>query len=276
MEWCRPVSDPDVASSASVVDCSHQLPGHVSDHPAGLPVFNPSHRDMLLGDQGRRSSQRGSCVAMGRSRGGEAVVVDRRPEAPPKAQAIGEQAISLSTNSSHTSLQPAHEPLPVQRVNIPARSLQSGTISLPGALEGSELPTLSQGPGTGDGVGAGRGPGLGEGEGPGLGPGGGGNRGGRFYRPGTGVTPPIASHQQRPSYTSDAVRARIQGVVLVECIVHVNGACSDVHVVRSLDTRFGLDQEAIKAARMWRFVPGTLMGQPVPVIVTIELTFGLH
>jgi protein TonB len=201
---------------------------------------------------------------------------NRRSEAPPKAQAIGKQAISLTTNSSHTSLQPVDESLPVQRVNIPARSLQSGAISLPGALESSELPTFSQGPGTGDGVGVGRGPGLGEGEGPGLGPGAGGNRGGRSYRPGSGITPPIASHQQRPSYTSDAVRARIQGVVLVECVVHVNGACSDVHVVRSLDTRFGLDQEAIKAARMWRFVPGTLMGQPVPVIVTIELTFGLH
>jgi outer membrane biosynthesis protein TonB len=47
-------------------------------------------------------------------------------------------------------------------------------------------------------------------------------------------------------------------------------------VVRSLDPTFGLDQEAIKAARQWRFRPGRLMGEAVPVLVTIELTFTLR
>jgi TonB family protein len=47
-------------------------------------------------------------------------------------------------------------------------------------------------------------------------------------------------------------------------------------VVRSLDPTFGLDQEAIKAARQWRFAPGTRMGQPVSVQITIELTFTLR
>ena len=35
-------------------------------------------------------------------------------------------------------------------------------------------------------------------------------------------------------------------------------------------------QEAIKAARQWRFAPGTRMGQAVPVQITIELTFTLR
>ena len=39
---------------------------------------------------------------------------------------------------------------------------------------------------------------------------------------------------------------------------------------------FGLDQEAIKAAKMWRFRPGMRQGEPVPVIITIELTFTLR
>ncbi|PYQ93305.1 MAG: energy transducer TonB, partial [Acidobacteria bacterium] len=34
--------------------------------------------------------------------------------------------------------------------------------------------------------------------------------------------------------------------------------------------------EAIKAAREWKFKPGTRLGQPVPVLVTIELTFTLR
>ena len=46
--------------------------------------------------------------------------------------------------------------------------------------------------------------------------------------------------------------------------------------MRSLDSTFGLDNEAVKAARQWRFKPGTRLGQPVPVLVTIELSFALR
>jgi TonB family protein len=46
--------------------------------------------------------------------------------------------------------------------------------------------------------------------------------------------------------------------------------------VRSLDSSFGLDQEAVRAAKKWQFVPGKRLGQPVPVMVTIELTFTLR
>jgi TonB family protein len=37
----------------------------------------------------------------------------------------------------------------------------------------------------------------------------------------------------------------------------------------------GLDEEAIKAAKQWKFAPGTRNGEPVPVMVSIELTFTL-
>ena len=72
------------------------------------------------------------------------------------------------------------------------------------------------------------------------------------------------------------MRARIQGTVWVECVVQTNGACSDTKVVRSLDQTFGLDQEALKAARQFKFRPGVRMGEPVAVLVTIELSFSLH
>jgi protein TonB len=55
-----------------------------------------------------------------------------------------------------------------------------------------------------------------------------------------------------------------------------NGRCADIRVVRSLDRPFGLDDEAIRAAALWRFKPGTRFGQPVPVIVRIELEFTLR
>ena len=55
-----------------------------------------------------------------------------------------------------------------------------------------------------------------------------------------------------------------------------DGTVGEVNITKSLDSAFGLDQEAIKAAKRWRFVPGRRFGQPVAVLVTIELTFTLR
>ena len=48
------------------------------------------------------------------------------------------------------------------------------------------------------------------------------------------------------------------------------------HILRSLDAAFGLDQEAMVAARQWRFSPGRRLGEPVAVVVSIELVFTLR
>jgi protein TonB len=90
------------------------------------------------------------------------------------------------------------------------------------------------------------------------------------------VTAPTEILRGTPQYTSDAMRARIQGPILVECVVQTNGICTDIHVIRSFEPAFGLDQEAIKATRQWRFRPGTRKGEPVPVRVTIELMFTIR
>jgi TonB family protein len=96
------------------------------------------------------------------------------------------------------------------------------------------------------------------------------------YRPGNGVTWPKALREVHPNYTSDALRAKIAGSVALDLLVRPDGTVGDVQVVRSLDSTFGLDQEAIKAAKQWRFSPGMKDGAPVPVIVTIEMMFSLR
>ena len=90
-----------------------------------------------------------------------------------------------------------------------------------------------------------------------------------------GVTIPRLLKDVKPQYTSDAMRAKIQGSVMLECVVLTDGTVGDVRVIRSLDGTYGLDQEAIKAAKQWKFAPGTRNGEPVPVMVSIELTFVL-
>lgn len=205
---------------------------------------------------------------------------NRMKEPPRQAEAPGKDKITVPVQKP-PKLEPQmakNDPPPqVEQLNIPAKNLASAAETLPGAIDAPPgPPTLSQGSGSGGGAGTGNGTGIGPGSGSGLGPGSGGGTGGGVYRPGNGVTLPRVLREVRPNYTSDAMRAKVQGVVTLECVVRPDGTVGDVQVIRSLDSTFGLDQEAIKAAKAWRFAPGTRMGEPVPVLISIELTFTLR
>jgi protein TonB len=69
---------------------------------------------------------------------------------------------------------------------------------------------------------------------------------------------------------------RAQGIVLVGGIVEPDGSLTNIRVIRTLDPIFGLDDEAVKAARGWRFTPGTVNGERVRIAVTIEMSFTLR
>jgi protein TonB len=204
---------------------------------------------------------------------------NRMKEPPRQAEMPGKDKITVPVSKppKMEMQEVKKEPDPVAQLNIPAKSLASAQDSLPGAIEAPPgPPTLSQGSGSGGGAGTGTGTGVGPGSGSGLGPGSGGGTGGGVYRPGNGVTVPRLLHEEKPQYTSDAMRAKVQGTVLLECVVRPDGSITDVQVIRSLDPTFGLDQQAIAAAKKWRFAPGTRLGEPVPVLITIELTFTLR
>jgi protein TonB len=115
--------------------------------------------------------------------------------------------------------------------------------------------------------------GRGTGAGPDDGPGGGGTI---YGIGGNGVSAPIPLRRPPPAYTAEAMRARLQGVVVLNCVVRPDGKCSDIRVTKSLDSVLGLDQQAIASAREWQFRPGMRMGQPVPVLVTLEIGFTIR
>ena len=95
-----------------------------------------------------------------------------------------------------------------------------------------------------------------------------------IYPSGAGVIAPIPIDQPAPTYTFEAMRARIQGSVTMDVVVGIDGRVTDVRVVGSLDDRYGLDDEAVKTARRWTFRPGRLVsGRTVPVRITLILEF---
>ena len=194
---------------------------------------------------------------------------NKMPEPPRKADAPGKEKVTVPAVKPPKIENPAPpKDIPPQpQMTIPAGSAAAGITEMPGALSG-----LPAAPSTGSGTGTGAGSGTGSG----LGPGTGGGFGGGAYRPGSGIVSPKLLQEVKPQYTADAMRAKIQGTVWVEAIVMPDGSVGNVQITRSLDPTFGLDQEAVKAVRRWRFVPGTRQGQPVPVLVEIELTFTLR
>ena len=205
-------------------------------------------------------------------------------EAPREVEVEGEDEVSIPIEEpeefvapQEVAPEPEEQPLEAQRVRLSAVPMAAAPRTRTGVLRGLMARSLdSAGSGTGGGAGEGAGGGIGPGQGDGLGPGEGGGSGGGVYRPGNGVETPQPLRQARPNYTSEAMRAKIQGEVIIEAVVLPDGTVGDVKVVRSLDKNFGLDEEALKAAKQWRFRPGTRFGEPVAVLVTIALTFTLR
>lgn len=205
---------------------------------------------------------------------------NRTPEPPKKAELPGKEAITVPVVKPAPVVAPKPEPTPdpplEAPVTIPVQTMAAAETTAPGLIDAGAASVASRGTGTGSGAGTGSGSGIGAGEGSGLGEGSGGGTGGGVYQPGNGVSLPQLVREVRPIYTTAAMTARLQGRVMLECVVLPDGSVGRVKVVRSLDSNFGLDEEAIKAARQWRFRPGTRKGEPVAVVVNIELSFTLR
>ena len=99
---------------------------------------------------------------------------------------------------------------------------------------------------------------------------------GAYLSTDTDVIVPVATRSVTPKYTSEAMRAKLQGVVVVQAVVGANGTVERARVTQSLDTQMGLDDAALAAVKSWLFKPGTKDGKAVPVAVTLTLEFRLH
>jgi protein TonB len=201
------------------------------------------------------------------------------PEPARRAQLVGREAIAVPVAApvQLDSPKPA-APDPAPRLDIPAMPVESGLRELVGTVaELRSIESSTRGPGTGPGADGGRGRGFGDRDGNEIGDQDGAGRGpGEGFRPGNGVSWPRLVQEVKPNYTPDAMRAQVEGMVELEILVLADGSVGRVNIVRSLDARFGLDQEAINAVRRWRFDPGRQSGKAVATRVGVELSFNLR
>lgn len=94
------------------------------------------------------------------------------------------------------------------------------------------------------------------------------------YRPcDATATLPVVTCEVKPQYSPEPMSQRVQGTVLLEAVVEANGRIGEIRVLKSLHP--DLDRNAAAALRAWEFKPGTFMGTPAPILVTVEMTFKL-
>lgn len=94
------------------------------------------------------------------------------------------------------------------------------------------------------------------------------------FMPGGDVTPPRVLSRTEPRYAPEAMRRKLQGVVIVACVVQADGTVGAVQLRQSLG--FGLDEQAIAAVRQWKFAAGTKAGVAVAVAVTVNVAFSIR
>lgn len=139
----------------------------------------------------------------------------------------------------------------------------------------SVLMNPSNGPGVRGGIGNNTGGGVGNnGDGPGYGPGHGGYWGGEVHILGNGVSAPRVIYDPEPEYSPEARAAKYQGTVTLVAVIAPDGRPRGLRVQRSLG--MGLDEKALEAVNTWRFDPARKDGQPVAVMIEIEVSFHLY
>jgi TonB family protein len=89
--------------------------------------------------------------------------------------------------------------------------------------------------------------------------------------PGHRMSAPHLLQSEEPEFTKEAKQQKISGEVYLVFTVTQSGRVDEIWLARPLG--FGLDEAAAKAVRKYRLAPAKLDGQPVGVVVTVNVGF---
>ncbi len=81
-------------------------------------------------------------------------------------------------------------------------------------------------------------------------------------------------YRVEPQYSEEARKAKYQGTVVFSAIVRKDGTLDMLKMLRGIG--LGLDENAVKALRQWKFRPGMKNGVPVDVYLNVEVNFSLR
>lgn len=85
--------------------------------------------------------------------------------------------------------------------------------------------------------------------------------------------PPRLLKQTKPVYPQEAFIKKIEGVVMLQIVIGVDGKVGRAKVVRSIPQ---LDAAAIQTVRMWVFSPAIKGGRPVATLADAPVSFRIY
>jgi protein TonB len=91
-------------------------------------------------------------------------------------------------------------------------------------------------------------------------------------RVGGAIVAPKLLHRVSPEYPQLAAQARVQGLVILEAIVGIDGRVKSARVLRGQPL---FDAAAIEAVNQWRYAPLLLNGVPTEFVLTVTVQFNL-
>jgi TonB family protein len=97
---------------------------------------------------------------------------------------------------------------------------------------------------------------------------------GTIYLVGKDIEAPHTVSSPDPEFSEEARQARYMSTVAIAGTVDQQGLFTDLCVVRSAGA--GLDEKALRTLGTWKFKPGSLQGQPVPVRLVVQTDFQLY
>jgi TonB family protein len=183
-------------------------------------------------------------------------------------------------DGSERKTNPATQPPQVKRAATPATVVAPTTLPEHATPVASQTTTADLGPAgntaTGPATGSDSGPGVRWGSPEGVGVDGPPATGPapKIYTAGGDVKAPVVLRRVTPPYPLVAQRMRLNGFVILECIIDQTGHIRDAKVVKSSFSAF--EQPALDAVQQWQFAPGTLNGVPVDVQFDLKVTFEIR
>jgi len=94
----------------------------------------------------------------------------------------------------------------------------------------------------------------------------------KTVRVGGAVKEPRKVKHVEPVYPELALRARVEGLVILEARIAPNGTVGDVRVLRGVAM---LDEAAVDAVRRWTYTPTLVDGIPATALMTVTVRFRL-
>jgi TonB family protein len=88
------------------------------------------------------------------------------------------------------------------------------------------------------------------------------------------TVPPRVVYAPSPDYSDKGRKAKVEGTVTLRITVSKDGEPQDITVEKKLG--YGLDEEAVKAVKKWKFQAASRDGVPLDQRIVVQVNFRLY